>query len=112
MTTKIYQGRSTNSSDQIYTVERGRFYKGRSTNSSDEIKLSGKEALNIDGNNVYKGRSTNSSDQVITIDKLNIYKGRSTNSSEQIASIEGDRLSDSEFGSVIYLLAQRNNLIS
>lgn len=111
MTTKIYEGRSTSSSDQIYTVEHGKIYKGRSTSSSDELKNFNPAALKIDGNKVYKGKSTSSSDQIMNLETLKVFKGRSNSSSDQIASIDGDRLTDSEFENVIYLLAQRNNLI-
>jgi hypothetical protein len=47
----------------------------------------------------------------MTIEKDKIFKGKSTYSFDQIANIQGDRLSDSEMVKVIYLLAQRNNLI-
>ena len=38
MTTKVFEGRSNYSSDQIFTIENGKIYKGRSTYSSDELK--------------------------------------------------------------------------
>ena len=111
MPSKIFEGRYNNSSDQIYTVERGKIFKGRYTNSSDELKNFNLAAIKIDGNKVYKGKSIDSSNQIMTVENLKIFKGKYTNSSDQIALIEGDRLSDSEFEQVIYLLAQRNNLI-
>ena len=40
-----------------------------------------------------------------------IYEGTSTSSSNQIANIQGDRLSDEEFFTVLFLLAKMNNLI-
>lgn len=47
----------------------------------------------------------------MTIEKEKVYKGKNTYSSDQIATIQGDRLTDSEMEKVIYLLAQRNNLL-
>ena len=46
----------------------------------------------------------------MTIDKNKVYQGKYTNSSDQIAVIDG-QLNDNEFENIIYLLAQRNNLI-
>ena len=40
-----------------------------------------------------------------------IYEGKNTYSSDQIATIQGDRLTDDEMEKIIYLLAQKNNLI-
>jgi hypothetical protein len=42
---------------------------------------------------------------------VKIFEGPSTNSSDQIANVGGGRLNDSALLTVIYLLAQRNNLI-
>ena len=111
MGTKVFQGRFTNSSDQIYLVDKSKIFKGRFTNSSDEIKNIKPTGINIvSRSKVYKGRFTNSSDQILTIDKNKVFKGRFTNSSDQIAIIDG-QLNDTEFDIIIYLLAQRNNLI-
>lgn len=112
MSTKIYEGKYPNSSDQIYLVEKGKIYRGKYSNSSDEIKNTKPSGIIISSNTkVYKGKYTNTSDQIMTIDQKKVYKGKYTNSSDQIAFIEGDRLSDAEFEEIIYLLAQRNNLI-
>ena len=67
--------------------------------------------MNVEGDKVYSGRSTNSSDQIMTINDAKVFEGRSTNSSDQIATISGGRLNDSQLSSVIYLIAQRNNLL-
>lgn len=92
MSTKIYEGKNTYSSDQIYTVEKGKFYNGKNTYSSDEIK-----SINPNGINI--------------VDFKKVYKGKNTYSSDQIATIQGDRLTDNEMEKIIYLLVQRNNLI-
>jgi len=111
MATKIFEGRFTNSSDQIYLVDKGKVFRGRFSNSSDEIKNIKPTGINIVNNSkVYKGKFTNSSDQIMTIDKSKVFKGRFTNSSDQIAVIDGI-LTNSEFENILYLLAQRNNLI-
>ena len=47
----------------------------------------------------------------MVIEGNKIFKGRYNNSSDQIALVEGDRIGDSDFEKIIYLLAQRNNLI-
>lgn len=111
MATKVFEGRSNYSSDQIFTIEHGKIYKGRSTYSSDELKNFNPAALRIDGNKVFKGKSNYSGDQIMNIEMLKIFKGRGNYGPDQIASIEGDRLTDAEFEKIIYLLAQRNNLI-
>lgn len=111
MATKIFQGRYTNSSDQIYLVDKGKIFRGRYSTSSEEIKNTKPVGINIvSRSKVYKGKHTNSSDQIMSIDKNKVFKGRYTNSSDQIAIIDG-QLNDSEFENIIYLLAQRNNLI-
>lgn len=112
MATKIYSGKYTNSSDQIYLIEKGKIYKGKYSNSSDELKNIKPEGIKIiDNIKIYKGKYTNSSDQIMTVSKDKVYKGKYTNSSDQIAVIDGDRLSDNEFAVIIYLLAQKNNLL-
>ncbi len=112
MSTKIYQGKYNNSSAQIYLVEKGKIYRGKYSNSSDEIKDVKPSGFIIESNaKVYKGKYNNSSDQIMLIENQKIYRGRYNNSSDQIALIEGDRLNDSEFEKIIYLLAQKNNLI-
>jgi hypothetical protein len=111
MGTKIFHGRFTNSSDQIYLVDKGKIFKGKFSNSSDEIKNIQPTGINIvSRSKIYKGKFTNSSDQIMTIDKNKVFKGRFTNSSDQIAVIDG-QLNDSEFENITYLIAQRNNLI-
>lgn len=111
MATKIFQGKYTNSSDQLYLADKGKIFKGKYSNSSDEIKNIKPSGINIvSRSKVYKGKYTNSSDQIMTIDKNKVYQGKYTNSSDQIAVIDG-QLTDSEFENIIYLLAQRNNLI-
>lgn len=112
MATKIYSGRYTNSSDQVYLVEKGKIYKGKYSNSTDELKNVKPEGiLIVDNTKIYKGKYANSSDQIITVSKEKVYKGRYTNSSDQIGVIDGDRLNDDEFAKIIYLLAQKNNLL-
>ena len=71
MATKIYEGHSTSSSDQIYTADNGKIFKGHSTSSSDELKTN-PSGIKIDNNKVYKGNSTSSSDQIMTIEGLKI----------------------------------------
>lgn len=111
MATKIYQGNSNYTSDQIYTVDNGKIYKGNSTYSSDQLSPKLSDINIVDFKKVYKGKSTYTSDQIMTISDKKVYKGNSTYTSDQIATIEGDRLSDRDFQSVISLLAQKNNLI-
>lgn len=111
MGARIFQGKYTNSSDQIYLVDKSKIFRGKYSNSSDEIKNIKPTGINIiSRSKVCKGKYTNSSDQIITIDKNKVFKGNYTNSCEQIRIIDG-QLSDSEFEIIIYLLAQRNNLI-
>jgi len=112
MASKIYQGKHAYSNEQIYLVDKGKIYRGKHSYSSDEIKSISVSGINIVSNTkVYKGKSTSSSDQIITIENNKIFKGKHAYSSDQIALIEGDRLSDSEFEKIIYLIAQKNNLI-
>lgn len=88
-----------------------KIFQGRYSTSSEEIKNTKPVGINIvSRTKVYKGKHTNSSDQIMSIDKNKVFKGRYTNSSDQIAIIDG-QLNDSEFENIIYLLAQRNNLI-
>ena len=111
MATKIYEGKYTNSSDQLYLVENGKIYKGKYSNSSDLIREVKPEGIKIENSKVYKGKYTYSSDQIMLIEGNKIFKGKYSNSSDQIALIDGDRLADSDFEKIVYLLAQRNNLI-
>jgi hypothetical protein len=110
MSTKIYEGKYKNSSDQIYLIENGRFFKGKYANSSDELKNVKPAGITIKDNKVFKGKYQNSSDQIMLVEKEKIFSGKYSNSSSQIAIIDGS-LSESELFTLLYLLAQRNNLI-
>jgi hypothetical protein len=111
MATKVFEGKYKNSSDQIYLVDNGRFYKGKYSNSSDELKNIKPAGINIQDNKVFKGKNHNSSDQILLIDDEKIFEGKYSNSSNQIAIIDGDTLTEEENFTLMYLLAQRNNLI-
>ena len=96
---------------KIYVIENGRFFKGKYTNSSDELKSIKAAGINIKDNKVFKGKNHNSSDQIMLIDDEKIFEGKYSNSSNQIALIDGDSLTEEEIFTLIFLLAQRNNLI-
>ncbi|MBF2709747.1 hypothetical protein [Flavobacterium soyangense] len=112
MATKIYSGKDSISTDQIFLVEKGKIYNGKYSISSDEIKDIYPEGILIVNNTkIFKGLHANSSEQIITVSKKNIYKGREINPSDQIGVIDGDILKDEEFAKIIYLLAKKNNLL-
>jgi len=112
MATKIYQGTSTNSSNLLYTLDKGKIYNGSLTTVSHEIKSIPSKGLTIvDFTKVYKGTVKTSPHQILSIKGDKIYKGTVLTSSHQVAKISGDRISDDDFEKVIYLLAQKNNLL-
>ena len=112
MATKIYSGKESISTDQIFLVEKGKIYNGKYSISSDELKNIYPEGiLIVDNTKIFKGQYANSSEQILTVSKKNIYKGREIDSSKQIGVIDGDRLNDDEFAKIIYLLAKKNNLL-
>ena len=78
----IYNGRSTYSSDILFTWDGKYLYNGRSTYSSDII-------LTFDGKYIYKGRSSYSSDIIATWDGKYLYQDRSTYSSDIILTWDG-----------------------
>lgn len=82
MSTHIYKGRYTNSSDILYTWDGEHLYRGRYTNSSDVL-------YTWDGKHLYSGRYTSSSDILYTWDGRHLYKGRYTNSSDIVLTVDG-----------------------
>jgi hypothetical protein len=110
MATKVFEGKYKNSSDQIYVIDNGRFYKGKYSNSSDELKNIKPVGISIKDNKVFKGKYQNSSDQIMLVEKEKIFSGKYSNSSSQIAVVDGN-LTEAELFTLLYLLAQRNNLI-
>ena len=80
--TYVYKGRSTYSSDILFTWDGKYLYAGRSTYSSDVI-------LTFDGKYIYAGRSTYSSDILGTWDGQYFYDDRSTYSSDILCTWDG-----------------------
>ncbi len=112
MSTKIYSGKISTSSNQIYLVEKNKIYNGKIATSTNELKNIKPEGIKIEnGSKIYKGKIATSSNQIMCVSAGKVYKGRIESSSNQIAVIDGDRLSENEFAVIIYLLAQKNNLL-
>ena len=80
--TYIYKGKSTYSSDILFTWDGKYLYNGKSTYSSDVI-------LTFDGSYIYNGKSTYSSDIVCTWDGRYIYEGKSLYSSDIVLTWDG-----------------------
>jgi hypothetical protein len=83
--TYVYNGRSTYSSDILFTWDGKHLYQGRSTYSSDII-------LTFDGRNIYAGNSTYSSDILANFDGEYFFEERSTYSSDILAHWDGLRI--------------------
>ncbi|TDD94734.1 hypothetical protein [Flavobacterium cellulosilyticum] len=112
MATKIYSGKHSNYSDQIFLVDKGKIYRGKYSIASDElISIQPEGILIVKNTKIFKGNHATSSNQIITVSNKNIYKGRHVIASNQIGVIEGDRLNNDEFAKIIYLLAKKNNLL-
>lgn len=102
---RVYNGRSTYTSDVVCNVKDGKVYKKNSTYTSDIIcNVRGKRIYrgtsgytsdvicNIQEGKVYKGTSSYSSDILFTIRDGKIYKGRSEYTSDIIATIRNGKV--------------------